>query len=858
MEKIAIEIVKFLAGEAASNALQNLLPTKSLEEKVAQALGVALNQVACGNEPWKQDVERQIGDVIDALVWMIDSPDGSISPTNLFDKDLLVQFKSELEKNANTWAYLQIMLLNHKNEKNEKEIQRLDDKINELLQNINANIRFLTSVPMWAGVDNVIGREDDLEKLWEVLFDKKRILLTGLGGIGKTQLAQMLFHNYKDRFEEVAWIDYKEDLKYSFLACVNAERFSNGFQNENERWEAMKSSLLNDGKKKLFIIDNVDDDNDQRPENDKELRDLTGWDNTTILLTSRLKELTPYIQHKLKALSKDDCKVVFNHYYGYDSSSELVGKIVELANYHTLTIELLAKSARREKLESYYKKIKNGFEAVSRKIHTDYNDENENATIVEHLKFMFDMQQRSDMDKKVLNAFAVLPVNCDCSLEEIEHWFGFENEDLDNVIQDGWLSYDENKQTFSMHPLIRTIIRFDFLEDGQGKKAFAPKGTADKILDYLESHEELFRIDEGSVSLQRMLEITELAISVVDQKETVQISTLYNEVGYGYKSIGEFNKALEYYKMAIIIRESELGNECLLTATTCNNIGSVYRDMSRYDRALECYEKAKKTRETKLGKDHPDTASTYNEIALTLYYMGKYDEALEYYKRSLTIRKFKLGKDHPDTAETYHNLAKLNKALGDYLEGLKYYEKALTIYESKLGKDHLNTATTYNNIAGLYKDMVNYDKALEYYEKAKEIRELKLGKDHPETATTYNDMALVYYNMNNYGKAFEYCEKAKEIDESKLGKCHPNTASVYNNIARVCEAMKDYDRALEYYEKAIKIWLQKDLFHPNAKTIFRNFFICYQEANMEKELDEWLKERLNEKEWEAYLKLKES
>ena len=115
MESIAIEIVKFLGGEVASNALQRLLPNKSLEEKVTQALGKALDEVARGNEIWKEKVVIQKDDVIEALVWMVDSPKFSDPPTNLFDKKLLIQFKTELEKDANTWAYLQILLLNYIN-----------------------------------------------------------------------------------------------------------------------------------------------------------------------------------------------------------------------------------------------------------------------------------------------------------------------------------------------------------------------------------------------------------------------------------------------------------------------------------------------------------------------------------------------------------------------------------------------------------------------------------------------------------------------------------------------------------------------------------------------------------------------
>lgn len=857
MESIAIEIVKFLAGEAASNALQNLLPNKSLEDKVAQTLAKALDKVARGNEPWKKDVERQIGDVIDTLIWMIDSPVASNPQTNLFDKDLLVQFKNELEKDANTWAYLQILLLNYRikksNEKNEKEIQRLDDKINELLQNINANIRFLTSVPMWADVDTVIGREDDLEELWKKLSEKKRVLLTGLGGIGKTKLAQMLFHNYRDRFEEVAWIDYKEDLKHSFLACVNVERFSKGDQSETERWEAMKSFLLNDGKKKLFIIDNVDDDTNQCPENDKELRNLTGWDNTTILLTSRLDGLSPYILHELKALGKDDCKAVFNHYYGYDSDPELVDKIIELANYHTLTIELLAKGARRENLESYYKKIKSGFEAVSRKIHIDYNDENENATIVEHLKFMFDMQHRSDTDKKVLNAFAVLPVNCECSIEEIEQWYGIKNEDLDEVIQDGWLSFDENKQTFSMHPLIRTIIRFDFLEDGQGKKTIAPNGVADMALEYFSKA--FFNIDDGYVFLQRMLYVAESVISSVEQKETEVMANVFQNIGTICYYLNNFNKALWFCEKSCEVKEHVLGKDHPNTSDTYNNLAVLYFNIGDYDKALSYYDKALRISEIKLGKNHIETAKTYNNIALVYREKSNYDKALNYFESALDICESKLGMDHI-TALILNNIALAYYHMGNKRDALCYYEKALKIMESKLGKDHPDIAKVYNNIARVYHDKRDYSSAIEYYEKAIQINESKLGKGHTSVAENYNNIASVFRDMSDYKSAMEYYKKAKEIRESKLSKNHPYLATTYYNIGWVYMAIGDYDNALEYCFNALKIWLNRDVKHPRAKMYLERFISCYQEANMEKEMDEWLKEQLNEKEWEAYLELK--
>jgi len=59
-----------------------------------------------------------------------------------------------------------------------------------------------------------------------------------------------------------------------------------------------------------------------------------------------------------------------------------------------------------------------------------------------------------------------------------------------------------------------------------------------------------------------------------------------------YRSEGEYEKALEYYKKAMEIRRSELGKVHSLTATNYNDIAETYEKMGNYDKALENYKKA--------------------------------------------------------------------------------------------------------------------------------------------------------------------------------------------------------------------------------------------------------------------------
>ena len=247
-----------------------------------------------------------------------------------------------------------------------------------------------------------------------------------------------------------------------------------------------------------------------------------------------------------------------------------------------------------------------------------------------------------------------------------------------------------------------------------------------------------------------------------------------------------------------------------------------------------------------------------NNIAMSYVVKGEYDKALDYYKIAITMCESKLGKNHLYTATTYNNIGEVYFYKGDYNKALSYFGKSLAIRETKLDSDHPDTATTYNNIAGVYFYKKEYDKALEYFGKALEICEKELGKDNPDTATTYDNIASVYGAKKDPKKALEYTRKAMEIRETKLGTNHPDTAISYNNIAGIYDDMGDDNKSFEYYEKALKTWLNKDPNHPDAILYFKNFRNCYNAANKETPFEQWLKKRLNEKEWEAYLKLKKN
>ena len=317
-------------------------------------------------------------------------------------------------------------------------------------------------------------------------------------------------------------------------------------------------------------------------------------------------------------------------------------------------------------------------------------------------------------------------------------------------------------------------------------------------------------------------------------------ATTYNNIALVYNNQGDYTRALEWYSKALIIFENTLGTEHPDSAATYNNIAGIYQNQGDYLKALEWYHKALAIRERILGQEHPYTATTYNNIAFVYYNQGEYNQALEWYEKALLISEKVLGKAHPDTATTYNNIAGVYNSQGEYAKALEWYENALLIYEKVLGLEHPDTATTYNNIAGIYSRQGEYSRALEWYEKALLIREKVLGKEHPDTATTYNNIAGIYSRHGEFPRALEWYYKALLVREKVLGKEHPAIATTYNNIAGVYSSQSDYFKALEWYQKALSI-CEKVLgdYHPDTAKIYNNIAEVYSRQGDYSKALEW-------------------
>ena len=279
--------------------------------------------------------------------------------------------------------------------------------------------------------------------------------------------------------------------------------------------------------------------------------------------------------------------------------------------------------------------------------------------------------------------------------------------------------------------------------------------------------------------LPHLRHITDAALPRDDEHAAM----LADWLAHYLQQITAYADAQPYYEQALVIRETKLGKQHYDTATSLNNLGVLLNDRGDYTTAKRHLERALKIYRKRLGPKHFYTATSLNNLGRLLQDMGDYAAASAHYKRALAIREAVLGLEHPDTAKSLNNLGNLFRVLGDYANAELHIKRALKIYEEKFGPEHSYTATSLNNLGRLLRDMGDHTTAKRHLERALEIFKTKLGPQHPATASSLNNLGMLFQDMGDYAAAQPLYERALAIWETKLGPEHPHTQTARRNLA---------------------------------------------------------------------------
>ena len=280
---------------------------------------------------------------------------------------------------------------------------------------------------------------------------------------------------------------------------------------------------------------------------------------------------------------------------------------------------------------------------------------------------------------------------------------------------------------------------------------------------------------------------------------------LLQQTGNYLRECAQYGQAEPFFRQALSIREQNLGTEHPAVAECLANLAELNYYQGKYAQAESLFQRALSIRERILGARHPTVAENLNKLGELSYYQGKYAQAESLYQQALHIREQSLGTEHPAIAEHLHNLGHILYIQGKYTQAEPLLQRALAVSEQALGLEHPNVAYSLNSLGNLFRVQGKYTQAEPLLQRALAMREQVLGLEHPRTAESSANLGLLFCRQGKYALAENRLTQAQAIYEKVLGGDHPNMAALFTDLAELSRILGRYTQAEALFLKALAI-----------------------------------------------------
>lgn len=675
------------------------------------------------------------------------------------------------------------------------------------------------------------GREKELFELREMLLRGGRYLVSGIGGIGKTELMRQLIRCCEEEglIDYICVIQYEGSLMASFIKAFPQ---IHGIKAEDTFNETLACIRAHEGERVLIIIDNM---SEYEEEHLAVLETLPA----TIFITSRYHELKGYTTYSVQLTDRDAGSLIFRDNYEKNLTSEDKHALLDILSAdiwrHTLTLRLLgrAAAARGWTISEVKRLLGRGIIPVSM----------QEQDIYEGLQQMYHRMYADFGSKKMkglLQVFAVLPYQSYTVGFAKRFLAGFVDdgrsmeEELENLYVIGRL--EKHANGYSMHPFMAECVR----SGGVRERDIAPFaealakawGDAGKESDVTVALDMLLEWRETCSNLDEELLMAIQLVPFVVLSLTGKCSKMLSELvlaAYAIRCSSMGNSRIEGEQLEIIRkRMGRLSEEARLVLCV---LQCTYSGENKEKLEKECAALLESSAVSRKGK-----ILLLGQQGLLAFRSGN----LEKVERAANVLDEYQGEEYArETAGFLHSI--IVQQQGD-LKG--YEEWLLKGYEAGKEEGHEQgpiMQDTLIALSNLYYCTRQFDKAEHFLQEYAEY-----FKDQPGSLSR---MMLLFYRgglaamRGDEGFGIEQLEEAcrlaknlwSGVDDDAYSRFLTDLAVAYNKAGRREESAESYQRAIALLEN--KPGHESD----RSRTI-NNMSVMYLDWGKPEEALRWLEE----------------
>ena len=625
-----------------------------------------------------------------------------------------------------------------------------------------------------APVGDFVGREREIDTLINALRRESRACITGIsgmGGIGKTELALLVAERLRDNYPDAQFFinlqgtDANPRSPQEALAiCIRAFLGPEAKLPEDpEQLSHLYRSELS-GKRVLLLLDNASDSAQVRP--------LLPPTRCAVLITSRhsvaLPGMTPLT---LYPLTEEEARQLLSEIAPRSESA--AEQICKLCGYLPLALRaagsLLAITADLDPID-YAAQLQDERSRLER-IGT------EGVEIDVAASFNLSYARLPSEAARVFRLLSVFPATFDAVAEEIV-CDDAGHVQLSDLVKRSLVLYDESTKRYRLHDLARLFAatKLSAEERAVGQKRFATHykdvlAAAQKL--YLEGGESLLRglalfdFEWGNIQAGHAWVVAQIDTADAD---VARLGMAYPRASYLLSLRQHPREQISWLEIALAVarRLQDRKGE----GATLGNLGVAYKNLGETSRSIQVHEQ-RLTIARDIG-DRRGEGNALGNLGVAYSNLGETSRAIQFFEQALLIDR-EIGDRRGEGADL-GNLGNHYKNLGEISRAIQFYEQALLIHR-EIG-NRRGEGYTLSNLGLAYADLGETHRAIQFYEQALLIvREIG---DRRSEGNALENMSLALDQLSDRAQAIQHAEQALTIYEQIED---PNAAQVRAQLA---------------------------------------------------------------------------
>ncbi|KAJ5524954.1 TPR repeat protein [Penicillium frequentans] len=666
-----------------------------------------------------------------------------------------------------------------------------------------------------------VGRSVELETLKQKFLvneDCQKVALSGLGGIGKTQIALQFAYYVKEHYPELSifWIQSlsMETFEHGYVEIARALGIHQEQQNKEDVKILVRQRLCaKTAGKWLLIIDNADDLDLLRGnhQTDGLLTFLPESEDGLTIFTTRPGSVAQYLagsdvveigrmpeKETIDLLEKSLVR------QSPSCSRETMTNFVTELEYLPLAITQAAAyiNVNKSSISEYLRLFKNTEHDAITIMSTNYGDKTRYQNLTNAVAKTWTITFNKILERDTLAADLLAFISCiewrtiPYSILPLAYPEARLVGAIGTLCSYSFLDRRDDGTKLNMHRLVHLATRVWLHQSGREAET---KMAALKHLSRIFPPDDYNNREIWRGYLPHVARIEKFE----ECRRTEEMSELCLKVGKCLYVDGRMKEAVVWLRRSCEWRDRNLAPD------------DKYRLLSQHELARACHADGQVKEAIKLleriiaiqvlAEDHPNRLASQHELARAYRTDGQVKGAVKLLEHVVAIRAVVLAADHPDRLASQHQLGRAYLTDGQVKGAVKLLEHVVAIRVEVLATDHPHRLASQHQLARAYLTDGQVKEAVKLLEYVVAIRAEVLAVDHPDRLASQHQLARVYLTDGQVKEAVKLLEHVVAIRAEVLATDHPDRLASQHQLARAYLTDGQVKEAVKLLEHVVAI-----------------------------------------------------